>query len=143
MRSGACPLCPPVTASAVWKCVSFLFSVWLEASLRVSEGVFHLGTVCVSRPPLAVSSGPRHPQETAVSFFTVTSRGPRRVAPGLQTNSVWLESLRFVFVSALPATTDHASCRSRGREMASAVTPSVWTRDQTPTPLNTRLSFKL
>lgn len=67
-----------------------------------------------------------------MSFFTVTSRGPHRVAPGLQTNSVWLESLCFVFVSALPATTDHASCRSPGGEMASAVTPSVWRKDQTP-----------
>lgn len=59
-------------------------------------------SMCVSSP-VATSSGPHNPQERLVSFFTVTGGGPRRVAPGLQTNSVWPESL-FFFVLA---STDH------------------------------------
>lgn len=50
-------------------------------------------SVCASGP-VAVSSGPHNPQERVVSFFTVTGSSPHRVAPGLQTNSVWPESLQ-------------------------------------------------
>lgn len=59
--------------------------------------------LCACLAPVAASSGPHNPQERVVSFFTVTGCGPRRVAPGLQTNSVWPESLFFLVF----ASTDH------------------------------------
>lgn len=109
----------------------FNVCVCLEASLRV-RGCFDLCmplsarisapppvSVCVSSP-VAASSGPHNPRERAVSFFTVTGSGPRRVARGLQTNSVWPESLRSSSSSSLPPTTDHGPCRSPDREMVLA-----------------------
>eukprot|EP00064_Thunnus_orientalis_P021801 superscaffoldBa00006866_g21969 len=57
------------------------------------------------KTPVAASSGPHNPQERVVSFFTVTGSGPRRVASGLQTNSVWPASL-LSSSSLLPPTTD-------------------------------------
>lgn len=55
--------------------------------------------VCMSGP-VATTSGLRNPQEGVVSFFTVTGSGLRAVAPGLQTNSVWFESLSLFFILA-------------------------------------------
>lgn len=90
-------------------------SVFVSRRLYVFEGVSifarcclacicasPLVSMCVSSP-VAASSGPHNPQERVVSFFTVTGSGPRRVAPGLQTNSVWPESLFFFAF----ASTDH------------------------------------
>lgn len=101
----------------------FNVCVCLEASLHV-RGCFNLCTplsarisapppvsVCVSSPVVA-SSGPHNPQERAASFFTVTGSSPRRVARGLQTNSV---SMLFFFIFA---STDHGPCRSPDREMS-------------------------
>lgn len=101
----------------------FNVCVCLEASLHV-RGCFDLCTplsarisapppvsVCVSSP-VAASSGPHNPQERAVSFFTVTGSSPRRVARGLQTNSVWPESLRSSSSSSLPPTTAPAGAQT-------------------------------
>lgn len=67
--------------------------------------------LCVSSPVVA-SSGPHNPQERAASFFTMTGSSPRRVARGLQTNSVWPESLRSSSSSLLPPTTVPAGAQT-------------------------------
>lgn len=113
-------------------CRSFYVCVCLEASLRVGTllrslyaGVrahipFLHPCLCVRLSPVAASSGPHNPQERVVSFFTVTGSSPRRVARGLQTNSVWPESPRSSSSSSLPPITDHGPCRSADREMVLA-----------------------
>lgn len=80
-------------------------------------------SMCVSSP-VAASFGPHDPQERAASFFTVTGSGPRRVAPGLQTNSVWPQSLSSSSPPPSP-TADHGPHRSQDREMALAGAQSV------------------
>lgn len=150
-------------ASIVWKCVLWKVAhshlYWLEHSFHCPSFFFCLclaqglslcvwgcfrrrlcsyllphQCLCVSLAPVALSSGPHNPQETVVSFFTVTGCGPRRVAPGLQTNSVWLESLCFFFVFAA---NDHRPCflqepRQRNGLSSDSVCSRHTEEDQTP-----------
>lgn len=85
--------------------LSLLFCLCLAHSLAVRLRAFR-SSVCVClQPPAAASSGPHNPPERVASFFSVTGCGPRRVAPGLQTNGVWPESLGFFFFAS--AANDH------------------------------------
>lgn len=59
--------------------------------LSVHLSIHQCLSTCASCP-VVDTSGPHNPHESPVSFFTVTGRIPRSIAPGLQTNSVWLKS---------------------------------------------------
>lgn len=93
------------TSTAALIRLSLLFCLCLAQGLAVRLRAFR-SSVCVClQPPAAVSSGPHNPPERVASFFSVTGCGPCRVAPGLQTNSVWPESLGFFFFTS--AANDH------------------------------------
>lgn len=73
-----------------------------------------------------------------MSFFTVTGCGPRTAAPGLQTNSVWTESLRSPSFLLCPPPPPYPTQQPRLREMALARGVAGTRRRGTDSPLAAR-----